>query len=300
MHWKGNSKMGASTIAANDLLARELDRWKANRLIANFWWRDDDAQFANDAFKRLTDLAGSESLPLVLAVSPMLMTDGFVARLNSLRDVSIAAHGYRHINHATAPLKGEFGPDRSLEVMRREIEELAGEFAVRFPNRGIAMFVPPWHGLDPRLVSDLARVGFKVLSMFESRVTRGLGLAAGQLSAIGLALPRRSIKLRRGSIQRLDCSVSVLSYEGGNITGNRRIFEKAVRALSARRLGFLPVAQPIGILTHHLLHDEDAWKYLSQILTLTARHPAVRYLPSEELSTKFGPSISNRTRVFSS
>jgi hypothetical protein len=281
------------TTAANDLLVHELDRWQANGLIAKFWWRDDDAQFDNDAFKRLTDLAGSESLPLVLAVSPMLMPDRFVARLNGLRDVSVAAHGYRHINHATAPLKGEFGPDRPLEVMRREIEELAGEFAVRFPDRGIAMFVPPWHGLDSRLISDLARVGFKVLSMFESRVSRGLGLAAAQLKTIGLALPRRSIKLRRRSIERLDCSVSLLNYEGPNITGNPRSLEKVLRALWARRLGFLPVEQPIGILTHHLLHDEDAWAYLSQILMVTARHPATRYLQPEELSTKLSPPVSN-------
>jgi hypothetical protein len=286
------------TTAANDLLVRELDRWQANELIANFWWRDDDAQFDDDAFKRLIDLAGTESLPLVLAVSPMLMTDRFVARLNGLPGVLVAAHGYRHINHATASLKGEFGPDRPLEVMRGEIEELAGEFAARFPDRGIAMFVPPWHGLDSRLISDLERVGFKVLSMFESRVSRGLERAAAQLRAIGSAFPRRSIKPRRGSIERLDCSVSLLKYEGPNITANPCCLEKVLRALSARRLGFLPVEQPIGILTHHLLHDEDAWTYLSQILMVTAHHPATRYLPSEKFSIKFSP-LSNRTDLSS-
>ena len=100
----------------------------------------------------------------------MLMTDRFVTVLNGLHKVSVAAHGYRHINHAPASLKGEFGPDRPLEVMRLEVEKLADEFAARFPETGIAMFAPPWHALDSRLVSDLASVGFRVLSKFESRV----------------------------------------------------------------------------------------------------------------------------------
>ena len=281
-----------------DDIVNELDRWQARGLIAKFWWRDDDAQFANDAFARLIDLARSQSLPLVLAVSPMLMTDPFVAVLNGLHNVSVAAHGYRHINHATAPLTGEFGPDRSLEVMRREIEELAGEFAVRFPDTGIAMFAPPWHAFDLRLVSDLARVGFRVLSKLESRVSRGLGLAAAQVKEIRLTLPRRPIKPRRGPIERLDCSVGLLNYVGPKATVDPRIFEKLVRALSARRLGFLAVDKPIGILSHHLAHDEDAWTRLSQVLAVTRCHPAARYVQSTELSAQFGLSKRTDAQVF--
>jgi hypothetical protein len=51
---------------------------------------------------------------------------------------------------------------------------------------------------------------------------------------------------------------------------------------------------PIGILTHHLDHDEAAWAFLADLFRLTARHEAVTWgwpIPAfEELTPASSPA----------
>jgi hypothetical protein len=35
--------------------------------------------------------------------------------------------------------------------------------------------------------------------------------------------------------------------------------------------------EPIGILTHHLVHDEAAWDFIGQLFDETKGNPAVRW-----------------------
>ena len=41
--------------------------------------------------------------------------------------------------------------------------------------------------------------------------------------------------------------------------------------------------EPIGILTHHLVHEEASWDFLDELLGSIAKHPAVRWPAVEEL-----------------
>jgi len=34
---------------------------------------------------------------------------------------------------------------------------------------------------------------------------------------------------------------------------------------------------PIGLLTHHLVHDDTAWRFLDQLFAITADHSGCRW-----------------------
>lgn len=273
-----------SSAAVCHALIRELDLWQTKALVARVWWRDDDAKSSNDAFSRLMDIAEQAGIPLILAVSPGLAEDAFLLRVGGITNVSFAAHGYRHVNHNKGSRKAEFGPDRPVDEMRQEIEELAGKFISEFPKRALAIFVPPWHVLDPRLVPDLLRVGFQVISMQHRRVLRILYRAAANMPAPNFAYPRPwSERTLEAGIARLDCSTELLKYPSDGATANPFMFDEFLGALRLRRWGFVPAARPIGFLTHHLQHDEIAWRQLSTLVKSLAQHPAVRFILPKQL-----------------
>jgi GT2 family glycosyltransferase len=283
----------AANTADCDAVTRELDLWEADGLVARFWWRDDDAKWNNDALRRLVDLAGQRNTPIILAVSPGLIEDTFLSRVEALINLSFAAHGYQHINHSSGRQSAEFGSNRPLDEMRLEIDLLSSKFRREFPSRALAMFVPPWHVLDPRLIPDLHRAGFKVLSMQDRQAARVLYRVAANVPSPRGAIARKPSgeKLEQG-ITRLDCSTELLKYERGGATANPFFFDELVGLLRLRRWGFLPAFRPVGFLTHHLQHDENAWKQLSVLINTLANHSAVRFIPPEQ----FIPQLSSNFR----
>jgi hypothetical protein len=48
-----------------------------------------------------------------------------------------------------------------------------------------------------------------------------------------------------------------------------------------RRLAGDP--EPLGVMTHHLVHEEESWNFLEELFSLTAKHPAVRWPKIGEL-----------------
>ncbi len=47
--------------------------------------------------------------------------------------------------------------------------------------------------------------------------------------------------------------------------------------------GLTAMPEPIGILTHHLVHEEASWALLDELFAMTARHPAARWPEIKEL-----------------
>ena len=50
-----------------------------------------------------------------------------------------------------------------------------------------------------------------------------------------------------------------------------------VASLAAHRTGSADPAEPVGFLTHHLAHDDDAWRFTEAALARLAAHRAVRF-----------------------
>jgi hypothetical protein len=127
-------------------LRRELDAAATPR---TFYFRDDDAGWANDRLFPLLDLFASYTVPLDLAVIPAALDPRLADRLLRRPEtdhglLAFHQHGFRHVNHERAGRPCEFGPGRSARAQRQDIgsgarrlRELLGETE--------PIFTPPWN-----------------------------------------------------------------------------------------------------------------------------------------------------------
>ncbi len=246
----------------------ELAHWRAAGHAARLWLRDDDAVAVTPALQRLGAITQKARIPTMLAVIPAGAEAGladFVARQPHWR---VAVHGFAHANHAPAgEKKAELGPHRPREEVladiARGLDWLDGLFAARL----MPVLVPPWNRIDEAVVRDLPRLGIESLSVFGPEPT---GLVAG---------PRR-----------LNTHVDLIDWRGsrGGHDHNLLITRLAEALAAARSAG----GRPVGILTHHLVHDERAWGFLEALVAFTAASPDIAWWAPERalpgLAERFG------------
>lgn len=245
-----------AAVADWRILTAELDQWTAAGLVASFWWRDDDAVAVTPALERLLALRVKTGIPLALAVIPARAEPSLAELLSRSLEIAALQHGYVHENHAgVSAKKSEFPPDRPLAQrladLRAGRERLKGLFGAQLQP----VLVPPWNRAGEDLLPHLSALGFQAISGFKSYAERQ--------AAVGLI--------------RLNTQVDPIDWRGGNpADGAARALEAARDALRAMRLGTSPL-QPLGLLTHHLRHDEAVWDFTAGFLA-AARHPAVLWI----------------------
>lgn len=230
--------------AAWQLLDTELRHWRAAGLALPIWWRDDDAIAVTPALYRLTELAQEIDVPCHLAVIPKLVTKNLVAHRAETPLIVPLVHGFAHENHAPkGEKKAEFGhtrPDLEIEAAMG-LQQMESLFGASY----LPCFVPPWNRIAPTLVNELAGMGFTCLSTFTSRTAR--------LAAPGLV--------------QINTHVDPINWRaGGGIVDVDVLIERLVALLEDRRSGRTDCSEPLGILTHHLVQDEDTWRFVYRCL----------------------------------
>jgi predicted glycosyltransferase len=222
-----------------------LDRAGDDGRRVDLWWRDDDAVAATPALERL--LALVPGAPILIAAIPARVAPSLGQRLAGLRHVSLAVHGLTHDNHAPSGAKAaEFGPHRPLPVLCREAADALAIARDRLPpGQILPVFVPPWNRMADDLARDLPRLGYAGLS------------AAGGPAIAGLS--------------RADAGLDMIDWRG-----SRSLRDPAALVGALVRQAGGGAQAPLGLLTHHLAHDEAIWDFLAELLPLLARHPAVR------------------------
>lgn len=239
-------------------LQDELDRWASEGRTACFWWRDDDAVAVTPALDRLLALHRSSGAPLALAVIPAQAEPGLAERLTSEPGIVALQHGYAHHNHASpSEKKSEFPNNRSLierlADLRAGNERLHSLFA---PGQLLPIFVPPWNRLAQDCLPEMPGLGYAAVSAFQSRSSYW---AAPNLVA-------------------LNTHIDPIDWHGhDNSAAAERSLVMACTHLRAMRAGEQHL-QPLGLLTHHLRHDETIWAFAAAFLSRTAAHAAVRWL----------------------
>jgi len=230
---------------------QELKRWRDEGSTLPVWWRDDDAVKPTSALEQLISLAQQFDAPLHLAVIPETATPELADRLRSTSDVFVLTHGWRHKNHAPPDQKkAEFGAHRSLAAMTEEIVGGRQRLNDMFGNLSLPVFTPPWNRIAPDVVGSLHRLGFRAISTFLPRAQK---LAAEGLLQINTHLD------------------PIVWKSGGGLMDIRLLDAQMAGQLEARRSGTADNAEPYGILTHHLVHDEAIWDFTKILLeTMTA------------------------------
>lgn len=237
-------------------LARELDIWKAEGTIATFWWRDDDLTEPTAALDRLLNLSNRFDIPLSLAVIPQKASP---ALLDHLQDCTILQHGFQHLNYAAeGAKKSEFPDSRDLEEIGEAIEIGKGILSDIFKDQFYPVFVPPWNRIGPAAITLLARLGYVGLSRYQ---------------------PRAQIYVDKDLVE-INTHIDVVNWQSNReAVDDSLLIDKILNHLQARRTNDIVKDEPTGLLTHHLVHDEDIWASIFSILSFLSEHESVRWIP---------------------
>jgi len=255
-------------------LDNELDAWAAAGRVADFWWRDDDAHVAGPALDRLLGLSTATAVPVAVAVVPAL-ADRTVADALDGSDAAVLQHGYSHANFAPDGAKRiELGPQRPAPHVLADLgvgrERLAGLFG----PRALPVLVPPWNRIAPVLVPMLPEIGYRGLSRYTAR--RRAEPVAG-LVEVNAHVDIVDWKAPAGTDRPAGLA------DPRPFAGEAAVLAALAGHLAARRTAGADPDEPTGLLTHHLVHDDDAWEFVAALLAHIGRHPAARWRSAAEL-----------------
>ncbi len=240
-------------------LDEELDAWATAGREANFWWRDDDAATTTAALARLIDLTGEASVPVCLAVIPAAAEAALAPRIGAASEgLVVVPHGYAHRNHAPpGQKKAEFPAGRDLGAMIEELKLAWSLTSEPFGTRALPVLVPPWNLISPDLIARLPEAGYRALS------------AIAPMDSVPPPVP---------GVTRRDTHVDIIDWRGSRaFIGEAAALDAIVTRLAAFRGGSRASVAPLGILTHHLVHDAPAWAFLARFAARTLDHHSVRW-----------------------
>ena len=262
----------------------ELGCWRSAGLRPQFWLRDDDAIDVTPQLERLCAVAERYHVQIGLAVIPASIgpaLPGFVRGHSA--QVWPLAHGWTHTNHRVKQPPGEFGEDRPEEDVRGDLVDALHAFKRAFPDRS-TVFVPPYNHIAPMFVAALPDIGYCGLSsspnIWESRVVRTLANNAW------LRLPRLPVT---STFKRVDTHLDIIDWQARTAQSEDVVLHRMLGELRMRRKGSLPADYPIGILSHHLVHDEAIWLAMERLLDDLASEGTADFVTCQEVFGRPAP-----------
>ncbi|OWV97531.1 polysaccharide deacetylase [Rhizobium sp. R72] len=238
-------------------LRRELARWQSAGRRARFWLRDDDAIEPTVALESLLTITRQACVPVTIAVIPASTGQALATRLLREDHVLVAVHGWSHANHASPEeKKQELGRHRPAAVVLEELGTGFDTLQRLYGQRLVPMLVPPWNRISEELVAQLGGRDFNALSVF------GRARAGSPIRLLNTHVDIVNTRRQRGNRLHSD------------------LVAEMVAQLSAR---FADDEEPIGILTHHLVHDASEWEFLTQLFKETAHHAGATWTSARDL-----------------
>lgn len=238
-------------------LADELARWRDAGREAQLWLRDDDAVEPTQRLGQLIELTARFDVPVTLAVIPALTGPALARRLAQAPHVHPVIHGWSHANHAPASeKKQELGSHRPRQVVLNDLALGFARLSKLYGDHLAPLLVPPWNRIDPTLLDDLPGLGYRGLSAFGHKPVSRPGLTVA------------------------NTHIDIIDSRAGNACRDHGVLiASLVEELDeARRAG----GRPIGILSHHLVSGEEAFRFLENLFMATATE-TVRWLAPGDL-----------------
>lgn len=239
-------------------LQDELVRWRQAGLAASLWLRDDDAVEPTPALDRLIGLTRAFAVPVALAIIPARTGPALAHRLGAEKHIHPVAHGWSHANHAPAPeKKQELGNHRPRRAVLDDLASGLGRLREFHGGNLTAMLVPPWNRIDPALLDDLPDLGFTGLSAFGHKLA-----STDRLTVV-------------------NTHIDIVDSRAGNRCRDpHMLVTNLIQELKqAREAG----GGPVGVLSHHLVSDDDAFRFLHDLFTCAAQSGAARWSTPREL-----------------
>jgi hypothetical protein len=218
-------------------------RWAKAGLNPPLWLRDDDAVEPSPALDPLMALAAQYEVPIALAIIPAKTGDALAERLQREPHVTPIVHGWAHVNHAPENEKRqEFGLHRPLAEVQADLVRALSKMKSLYGRRLVPMFVPPWNRIAPAVAQSLAENGFEACSAFGHQ-------------------PLNS------SICEINTHVDIIDFRGQRRCRDHGLLAGSLAASLTHSLD--GGRYPVGILSHHLVHDDAAFEFLKDLFSIS-------------------------------
>ncbi len=237
-------------------LQAELDRWQA--APAAFWWRDDDAVADTPALRRLLALRTRLGVPLALAAIPARAGASLAQAVGADPAVTVLMHGWDHRDHAASGRHpSEFCTGRPPREVSAQLRAGRARLARLLGRPVPPVLVPPFNRIAPELHRAVAAAGISHVS------------ADGDFFAF--PLPSRNVH------------ADIIDWHAHTARATVEAVRPLIAALRLRRFGIVPRSEPIGIMTHHIVHDDAAWTLAEDILARISAHRMAAFPPIEQI-----------------
>lgn len=247
---------------------RELEQLRAPLPL---WWRDDDAVAATPELETLKTCAALFNAPLALAVIPSALEPSLAEAIKH-PSLNVLVHGWRHANHAPPQeKKAEFRAHRPLAERTEETAAGLAALSAAFPSQTAPIFVPPWNRIAPDMRAPLWKQGYRALSTYGPR--------------------RLPPPASDGAPELLDVNTHIdpIDWRGTrSAVALEKLAADLAALLTARRLGTADPTEPIGVLTHHLVHDQRIWETVKRLLDHLCDKGRCRWVNVAELPMSNG------------
>lgn len=241
-----------------DELTAHLDWFAERGRKVSFWWRDDDAVEPTPALDRMLAFCNRHGVDMALAVIPKNATENLAARLQDEPHAWVLQHGWQHKNFQRKDLRekaAELGtrrdPDELMAQLTRGKLRLEKLFAAKF----IKAMVPPWNRIAPEISRRLPGMGLPGLSTFTWH-----------------NFPRDHQVQSHVDIIKWKKQVRFIGWESARLRFDLQLTRR-------RNTG----SEPVGLLTHHLVHDEECFEFLEEFLAISAHHEGAEWPRVETL-----------------
>jgi hypothetical protein len=239
-------------------LTAHLDWFAERGQKARFWWRDDDAIEPTEDLDRLLAIANAHNVDVALAVIPKDATKALAERLKDEPHAVVLQHGWQHKNFQRKDLgekAAELGSRRDPDELTAQLAEGKARLEALFGDKFVPAVVPPWNRIAPEISRRLPGIGLTGLSTFTWHHFPRDGQLQSHVDIIKWKKDRRFIGWESARL-RLDLQ------------------------LCRRRTN---PSEPIGILSHHLAHEDGCYEFLDRFLEIAAHHPGAEWPPVKEL-----------------
>ncbi len=253
-----SSEEVSAWAALDDVLARARQE---DRTI-QFWWRDDDVIEPTPALDALLERSRRWNVPMALASIPSRATVGLVERLKSTPTADVLVHGWAHTNHAPKSEKAaEFGAHRSRNVLAAEAGDGLARIKEMFGPQAVPAFVPPWNRVDRSFVDALPALGFS-----------------------GVSTHGRSDADQPNGLIRVNAHWDPIAWKArGGLKDKSGLLRQLTELVEEELATDVGVLEPIGILTHHLVHDAWIDAFLDELIPRLTGSGAVRFVSARNL-----------------
>ena len=201
-------------------------------------------------------------MPLALAVVPDWLDPVVAQIIREESDVWALQHGVSHADRTGGSRrKTELAGEALASGLRHALIRSREVLCLLLRPSLIDVMVPPWNRIDDDVLPMLSGCGFFGLSAFGSR--------------------RQS---HSGGLLVNNVHIDIIDWRADRrFAGEEACLEAAVRHLEQRRLGAADPAEATGLMTHHLVHDQQCRSFIERFVGVVRDHPATGWLSAEEV-----------------